>query len=136
MKMKHMGKKTAALVLALGLTFGATGCEFFVADNVRDLEQVVATVDISNELATDKQDVAAALDTLIADGAISTDIYKRELVSLFLNSGYSYVQQGYSYKDVFNLLMDSLTGRKILALYNPPKRKCLWRIIKRKNLRK
>ena len=117
MKMKHMGKKTAALVLALGLTFGATGCEFFVADNVRDLEQVVATVDISNELATDKQDVAAALDTLIADGAISTDIYKRELVSLFLNSGYSYVQQGYSYKDVFNMLMDSLTGRKILTQY-------------------
>ena len=118
MTRKHLWKKTAALVLALGLTVGATGCNFFVADNVRDLEQVVATVDISDSLANkDKKDVAAALDQLVADGAISTDIYKRELVSLFLSSGYSYVQQGYSYKDVFNMLMDSLTGRKVLTQY-------------------
>lgn len=117
MNMKHLWKKTAALVLALGLTLGATGCDFFVADNVRDLEQVVATVDISDKLADEKKNVADVLDTLISDGAISTDIYKRELVSLFLSSGYSYVQNGYSYKDVFNMLMTSLTGRKTLTQY-------------------
>ena len=117
MKKKHLWKKTAALVLALGLTLGATGCEFLVADNVRDLEQVVATVDISDKLSADNEAVAQALDNLIADGALSTDVYKRDLVSLFLSSGYSYVQSGYSYKDVFNMLMDSLTGRKILTQY-------------------
>ena len=117
MKKKHLWKKTAALVLALGLTLGATGCDFFVTDNVRDLEQVVATVDISNELAKEKKDVADKLDDLIADGALSTDIYKRELVSIFLSTGYSYVQNGYSYKEVFNMLVDTLTGRKVLAQY-------------------
>lgn len=117
MNKKHIWKKTAALVLALGLTIGATGCNFFVADNVRDLEQVVATVDISDELANDNAAVAQTMDTLIADGALTTDIYKRELVALFLSSGYTYVQQGYSYKDVFTMLMDSLTGRRILAQY-------------------
>ncbi len=117
MNKKHLWKKTAALALALGLTLGATGCNFFVADNVRDLEQVVATVDISDELAKDNSAVAQSLDTLIANGSLSTDIYKRELVSLFLSSGYSYVQQGYSYKDVFTMLMSTLTGQKILTQY-------------------
>ena len=115
MNMKHTWKKAAALVLALGLTLGATGCEFFVPDNVRDLEQVVATVDISGELSDGK--AKATLNKLIDDEVVSTDIYKRELVALFLSSGYSYVQSGYSYKDTFNMLMDSLTGRKILTQY-------------------
>ncbi len=113
--MKHLWKKTAALVLALGFTFGATGCEFLVPDNVRDLEQVVATVDISDQLKN--EDVADVLDDLIADGSLSTDVYKRDLVSMFLSTGSSYLQYGYSYKDVFNMLMDSLTGRKILTQY-------------------
>ncbi len=117
MAKKNLWKKTAALVLALGLTLGATGCEFLVADNVRDLEQVVATVDISDELAKEKKDVAAKVDELIADGALSTDIYKRDLISLFLSMGSSYIQYGYSYEDTFNLLMDSLTSRKILSQY-------------------
>jgi len=117
MNMKHTWKKAGALVLALGLTLGATGCDFFVPDNVRDLKQVVATVDISDDLSGDKAGAKAKLNKLIEDEEISTKIYKRELVSLFLSSGYSYVQSGYSYKDTFNMLMDSLTGRKILVQY-------------------
>ncbi len=114
---KHLWKKTAALVLALGLTLGATGCEFLVADNVRDLAQVVATVDITDELSEDNAGAASVMDDLIADKAISTDVYKRDLVSLFLSQGQTYIQYGYAYKDVFNMFMDELTNRKIRTQY-------------------
>ena len=43
-------KKTAALILGLTLTVGATGCNFFPTDSEKDLAQVVATVDISSSL--------------------------------------------------------------------------------------
>ncbi len=117
MNKKHLWKKTAALVLALGLTFGATGCEFVVSDNVKDLEQVVATVDITDELSKEDKEAAQVLDTLIADNALSTDVYKRDLVALFLSQGQQYVNYGYSYKDVFTMLVNSLTQRKILTQY-------------------
>ncbi len=113
-------KKTAAILLALGLTVGATGCEFIIADSVKDLNQVVATVDISEQLASDEEfkSYADDIDALIAGGALSTNIPKRDLVAYFLNVGYTYVQSyGYTYKDTFNMLMDGLTDRKILTQY-------------------
>ena len=120
MSKKHTLKKVAALVLALGMTIGATGCNFLVTDSMKDLEQVVATVNISDTLGTDndykdyKDDVAK----LITDGGLSTDIPKRDLVAYFLNAGYAYVQNyGYTYEATFNMLMDGLTENKILTQY-------------------
>ena len=120
MNKKHTFKKTAALLLALGLTLGATGCNFLVTDSMKDLQQVVATVDVSATLAKDEayKDYADDISALISAGALSTDIPKRDLVAYFLNVGYTYVQSyGYTYKDTFNLLMDGLTDRKILTQY-------------------
>ncbi len=120
MDKRHTFKKTAALVLALGLTLGATGCEFIVTDNILDLQQVVATVDISDVLKDDTaygEAVAQKVDELIANGALSTDIPKRDLVAYFMNYGYSFIQQGYSYKDTFNYLMDGLSNNKVLTQY-------------------
>lgn len=120
MNKKHTFKKTAALLLALGLTLGATGCNFLVTDSMKDLQQVVATVDVSATLAKDEayKDYADDISALISAGALSTDIPKRDLVAYFLNVGYNYVQSyGYTYKDTFNLLMDGLTDRKILTQY-------------------
>ncbi len=120
MNKKHTFKKTLALLLALGLTLGATGCNFLVTDSMKDLQQVVATVDISQTLEKDEayKDYADDISALISAGALSTDIPKRDLVAYFLNVGYNYVQSyGYTYEDTFNMLMDGLTDRKILTQY-------------------
>ena len=120
MSKKHTFKKVAALVLALGMTLGVTGCNFLVTDSMKDLEQVVATVDVSKTLGgdTEYKEYKDDIEKLIKDGGLSTDIPKRDLVAYFLNVGYTYVQSyGYTYEDTFNLLMDGLTENKILTQY-------------------
>ena len=120
MNKKHTLKKTAALLLSLGLTVGATGCNFLVTDSVADLKQIVATVDITKNLgkSTDYASVKAGVEELIENKGLSTDIPKRDLVAYFLNVGMTYVNSyGYSYADTFNLLMDGLVNNKIMAQF-------------------
>lgn len=120
MNKKHTLKKTAALLLSLGLTVGATGCNFLVTDSVADLKQIVATVDITKNLgkSTDYASVKAGVEELIANKGLSTDIPKRDLVAYFLNVGMTYVNSyGYSYENTFNLLMDGLVNNKIMAQF-------------------
>ncbi len=120
MNKKHTLKKTAALLLSLGLTVGATGCNFLVVDSEADLKQIVATVDITDNLgkSTDYASVKAGVEKLIDNKGLSTDIPKRDLVAYFLNVGMTYVQSyGYSYEDTFNLLMDALVNNKIMAQF-------------------
>lgn len=120
MNKKHMVKKTAALLLALGLAVGATGCEFLVTDSQEDMKQIVATVDISSEMKNDAalKDYADDMELLIDKGGLSTDIPKRDLIAYFLNVGYMYVQSyGYTYEDTFNMLMDGLVETKLMTQY-------------------
>ena len=120
MNKKNTLKKTAALLLSLCLTVGATGCNFLVTDSVADLKQIVATVDITDNLANSKDyaSVKADVEKLIANKGVSTDIPKRDLVAYFLNVGTMYVESyGYSYADTFNLLMDTLINNKIMAQF-------------------
>jgi len=120
MNKKSMLKKTAALLLALGLTIGATGCDFLVTDSQEDLKQIVATVDISSEMSDDETMKAYAdgMELLIDKGGLSTEIPKRDLIAYFLNAGYMYVQSyGYTYEDTFNMLMDGLVENKLLTQY-------------------
>ena len=86
MNKKHTLKKSAAAFLALALTVGATGCSFMVVDAEKDLAQVVAKVDITDNLANDAeyQAYAAGVRSLIADGGLSTDIPKRDLLASYL----------------------------------------------------
>ncbi len=109
-----MKKKTAAAVaLASCITLTATlaGCSLISKDNRLDMEQVIATVDISksDKLPENLSAYKAAIS--------STEIVKRELVSYFLNVGYSYIQNGTSYKDTFNMLMDALIDNAVLTQY-------------------
>lgn len=120
MKMKHTLKKTAALLLSLGLTVGATGCNFLITDSVADLKQVVATVDITDNLGKSDSyaSVKADVEKLIDNKGLSTDIPKRDLVAYFLNVGMSYVNNyGYTHEQTFNLLMDGLVNNKILTQF-------------------
>ncbi len=122
MNKKHTFKKTAALLLGLALTVGATGCNFIVTDSEADLKQIVARVDVTATLEADKnseyQAFAKQLDKIIAEGGMTTSIPKRDLVAYFLSVGATYVQNyGYTYKDTVNMLMDGLVNRKIMAQY-------------------
>ena len=106
-------KKTAAILLGLALTVGATGCNFIVTDSEEDLVQEVASVNITAQLEKSDKALATEMKTVLED--LSTLIKKRDLVSMFLSTGYQYVESyGYTYEDTFNMLLDSLIDRQIM----------------------
>lgn len=93
MKKRFMGIITVVLALVMSVSC-LVGCNIITTDNERDMEQVVATVDING-----KQEVK-----------------KRDLVSAYLSYGYSYVQQyGYSHEEALELVVDSLIQNRILV---------------------
>lgn len=103
----------AGMAACLALTATFTGCSLVSKNSKADMEQVVATVDIKQ---ADK--FADSKLSAYKDAITSTSIIKRDLVSYFLNVGYSYVQNNnYSYEDTFNKLMDSLVNSAILTQY-------------------
>ena len=118
MNKKHTFKKAAALFLGIALSAGATGCGFITTDNQADLEQTVATVDISGKLSTVEQYKGVADEVKTVVSKLSTDVTKRDLISYYLSTGYNYVEQyGYSYEDTFNMLLDGLVSREIMIQY-------------------
>ena len=90
MSKKNSIKKASALMLGLALTIGATGCDFIKTDNAKDLAQTVATVNIAglNGVAAGA-DYASDLNQIFEVGGISKDVPKRDLVSYFMNVGYT-----------------------------------------------
>lgn len=121
-------KLTTILCAVLAVVFSVgmfAGCDLISVDNKKDMEQVVATVNIGN----DRSSLDAAFNAFSGktlsvtdeqiENVISTDeIYKRDLVAYFLNYGYSYVSSGsYTYEQTFEMLMDALTQRKIIAQF-------------------
>lgn len=108
-------KKTAALMLGLALTVGATGCNFVVTDSARDLEQTVATVDISAALRENEKfgvEIAEAVSEILGKSEIS----KRDLVTSFLSTGSS-TAQTYGYEYTINMLLNSLIQYEIMTQY-------------------
>ena len=112
-----MKKKTiAAMALAscLTVTSAFAGCSLVTVNNKADMEQVIAKVDITK---SDKFSDSNLKDfkTAVSD----TSIYKRDLISYFLNVGYSYMNQNNnSYADTFNALMDALVDNAVLVQYS------------------
>lgn len=111
-----MKKKTIAAIaltscLALSATF--TGCSLVSTNNKLDMEQVIADVDISK---SDKFDTAEL--EIYKSAVSSSQIIKRELISYFLNVGYSYIQNGSSYEETFNMLVDALVDNAVLVQYS------------------
>ena len=110
MNKKNMVKKTAALLMGLALTVGATGCNFVVTDTAADYAQEIAKVDISGRLEQD--DIKEII------GMLPSSITKSDLISYFMSVGYQYVQSyGYTYEDTFNMLLDGLISREIMVQY-------------------
>ena len=112
-------------VLALGMF---SGCELLSTDNRRDMEQVVAEVNIGGDTDslndmfrtifgsdyTLKAEVADSLSDIVT----TENIYKRDLVAYFINYGYYYVSQsGMTYAEAFAQLIQDLVSRKIVVQY-------------------
>lgn len=117
---KHVGKKvrnTAAALLCLAFAGAAAGCESLIkTDNEADMSRVIAEVNITKE-----NDFAEGGKYAAYKGVVESSngkIYKRDLVSAFLSSGYSSVQSGSTYKDTFNKLVETLVARKITVQYS------------------
>ena len=110
-------KKILAVALStamLGCCF--TSCDLLSNDTKRDMDQVVAEIDITKaeEFKTGGKYAEYAESEVIKPLTVT----KRELVSYFINSGYSYISSGMSYEDTFNNLLNSMVNYKILVQYS------------------
>ena len=115
---KNKIKNLAALLLGATFAVAGAGCDtFFTTNNEKDMQQTVAEVNIANYInETDLKDTN--LGSIVEGKGLTTEISKRDLVASFLNVGSTYVNNyGYSYRQTFELLMDSLVGRKIMVQY-------------------
>ena len=85
--MKKRLIKFLTFLFAAIICVSAAGCNLVTKNNQKDMEQVIATVNVNNE----------------------EKIYKRDLVMAYLNYGYVYVQYyGYSQERTLNMILDSL----------------------------
>ncbi len=111
-------KKIMGGVVAAAITFGAafSGCSLVSTNAEDNLNQTVAEVNIS--LAEDyTKNIEDQGLSSFSDVVETATVSRRDLISYFLNVGYSYVQSGYSYETVFNMLIESLTETEALAQY-------------------
>ncbi len=120
MNKKQTVKKLVATTLGLGLALTGTACGFVTTDNDKDMKQTIAEVNIVKYLEKDEtfKNYAGQVSKIIKEGEMETSIYKSDLISAFLNVGYSYMQNyGSTAKETFEMLMDSLVSRKIIVQY-------------------
>ncbi len=115
MNKKNILKKTAAMILGATLTVAATGCNFVLTDNEKDLAQTIAKVDITAKMAENMTTEEAKKISSILK-ILPSDVSKRDLVANFLSYGYQNVQT-YGYEYVFNSLLDGLVNREIMIQY-------------------
>lgn len=96
MKRKFLGLVAAILAFCVSASI-FTGCDLIVVDNQKDMDLVVAEVSIGEDAPTEK-------------------IYKKDLIVLYMNYGYYYVQNyGYTMKQTFELLMSNLVNNVLLV---------------------
>lgn len=102
-----------ALAAALTMSVVFSGCGN-ATRNREDMNQVIATVDISNSADLESEGLSSYVSAIES----STDIIKRDLVASYYNVGYSYVQSGMDTAQVFELLVDALTTTSVVVQYS------------------
>lgn len=112
MKKKTIVATAVASCLALTATFA--GCSLVTTNNKADMQQVIATVDITKLDSFKDSSLYAYKDAVVGE----TSIVKRNLVSYFLNVGYSLIQNGRTYEETFNMLLDALCDNAVLVQYS------------------
>ncbi len=104
---------TAALAGVFACTAVFSGCNVSTI-NDKDMELVIAEVNITEAEDFDETEIGEYSDMVKK----AVPIYKRDLYSYFLNVGYSYVNNGYSYESTFTMLVDSLVQTEVLTQYS------------------
>ncbi len=96
--MKKFLSKIVTVIIAICLSVTTlSGCNLIAVDNQKDMDQIVAEVSIGG-------------------GAPKEPIYKKDLVVMYMNYGYSYVQNGsYTQKQAFEMIMDSLVSNILMV---------------------
>ena len=92
-----MRKLIIAIVMAVivSITAAFSGCNLIVVDNEKDMNQIVATVQIE-------------------DSAPEEKIFKKDIIMAYLNYGYYYEQSyGYTRDQVINLIMNNLVVTRV-----------------------
>lgn len=109
--MKKKSFAVAAVASCIALTSAFAGCSLVTTNNKLDMEQIIATVDISksdkfsNELST------------YTSAVKPKEITKRDLVMYYISYGSSVGGTDMSAKDRFNLLLDGLVENAVLIQY-------------------
>ena len=93
--MRKLITSVIAIVLATMMTL-LTGCNLITTNDEKDLNQVIATVQISDDAPLDK-------------------VYKKDLAMAYLNYGYYYEQQGSSREDVIKAIVNNLTNTRVFV---------------------
>lgn len=93
--MRKLLTSVVAIVLATMMTL-LTGCNLITTNDEKDLNQVIATVQISEDSPLDK-------------------VYKKDLAMAYLNYGYYYEQQGSSREDVIKAIVNNLTNTRVFV---------------------
>lgn len=111
MKNKKIVGTFLAATVALSATF--TGCSLVSTNSRADMEQVIAEVNITDSVKFENSEIGR-----FGDAVGTTEVVKRDLIAYFINSGATYVSSGYTYKEVFEMLMDSLVNNAVLTQYS------------------
>ncbi len=111
-QMKSKKLVCGAMAAAITLSVAFSGCSLISTLNDEDMRQTIATVDISGSENIAKEGLSDYVSAIAP-----ANIIKRDLIAAFVNVGSSYIQSGYSYADVFNMLVDSLTSNEIVTQY-------------------
>lgn len=86
----------ASMILALVMSFSALGCNLITVDNEKDMAQVVAVIQIEENVP--KQE---------------NTIYKKDIVMAYMNYGYYYEQNGTSREEVIKMIVNSLINTRV-----------------------
>ena len=113
--MKQKAKAAIALSVASVMACGLlSGCDFVTTNARRDYEQVIAEVNISRSEDFAEGGEYAAYKDVLSD----EPIYKRDMVASFVSSGSSVMSQyGWTYRDTFDAIKDSLINRQVYVQY-------------------
>ena len=103
---------SSILVSALLCSAAFSGCSLVTTNNKADMEQVIATVNISQSSAMENDAFNSYKEAVSA-----SDVLKRDLVSAYLNVGSSYAQYGMSAEQIVDMLVSSLVNTEVISQY-------------------
>ena len=118
--MKINGKKTAAVAVAAVMACGLfAGCDLVYSNNTKNMNQTIAEVNVTKSKAFQSEFADLFQDKTLVEKVIGTaSIPKREMIVTFVGAGYSAMTSyGWTYKDTFNAISQSLIERQIVIQY-------------------